>query len=143
MLMTCSVGSRKRRNRGPTEQDHCSDQLMRAGLGASRFHAMSVLTNVAPPALGILWTTAATSPRMQLLPLLPKPLHRTESRDRIDLRRDGRSPGLRAATARPETRSVPRTTPREAAAAAAEADGGAATAACGAGGAACRPSVAA
>jgi hypothetical protein len=73
MLMTCAVGSRRRRNRGAAEQDHCSDHSMRAGSGASQFNATSDVTNDAPPALGILWTTAAVAPRTRLLPRLPGP----------------------------------------------------------------------
>mmetsp|Transcript_13394 Transcript_13394/g.45869 ORF Transcript_13394/g.45869 Transcript_13394/m.45869 type:complete len:257 (-) Transcript_13394:41-811(-) len=73
MLMTCAVGSRRRRNRGAAEQDHCSDHSMRAGSGASQFKATSDVTNDAPPALGILWTTAAVAPRTRLLPRLPGP----------------------------------------------------------------------
>ena len=71
MLMTCAVGSRRRRNRGPSEQDHHSDHSMRAGLGASQVNATSDVKNVLPPALGILWTTAAVAPRTLLLLTLP------------------------------------------------------------------------
>ena len=46
---------------------------MRAGSGASQFNATSDVTNDAPPALGILWTTAAVAPRTRLLPRLPGP----------------------------------------------------------------------
>ena len=61
MLMTCAMGSRRRRNRGPSEQDHHSDHSMRAGSGASQVNATSDVRNVLPPALGILWTTAAVA----------------------------------------------------------------------------------